>query len=146
MLIEKGDFMIKILRMTDRVKLKIGKVTFFLAPLMNDHKMEMASTVATVSGEKVIDYGQAQHLYLKYALKDLQGVTDYHGEKYELEFEGDYLTDECISEVSNLSQKDELMGVAWQIFQGLPNKIVDPNGKEYKKASLEVMKVGDIKV
>ena len=141
MLIENtGELMIKILRLSDRVKLKVGTVTFILAPLSNDKKMEVRATIKHDGGEQVFDHGMAQHLYIKYSLKDLLGVEDYHGDSYKLEFEGDYLTDECVSEICNLSQKDELMSVGWQILNGMPDKVYDLDSKVYKRASLDVVK------
>jgi len=131
--------MIKILRLSDRIKLKMGKVTFFLAPLNNDKKREISSCTTMQAGEAVFDHGMAQHLYLKYSLKEVKGVKDFHNNDYELEFDGDYLTEECVSEVFMLPQKEVLMQCAWQVMNGIPSKLLDDDGKLLKGVALEVM-------
>jgi len=131
--------MIKILRLTDRVKLKVSGVTFYLAPLSNEKKIEISSCTTTVAGEMVTDLARAQHLYIKYSLKDIHGVETYSGDPYKLIFEGDNLTDDCVSEVFNLAQKEELMYIAWQILSGLPEKITGIDDKPVKRTALEVV-------
>ncbi len=131
--------MIKILRLTDRINLKMGKVTFQLAPLSNDRKREISSCTTLSAGEHVFDHGKAQHLYLKYSLKCITGVKDFHGESYSLEFENDYLTDDCVSEVFMLPQKETLMTCAWQVMNGIPDKLVDEDNKPVKGVALEVV-------
>jgi len=132
--------MVKILRLSDRIKVKIGKVSFLLAPLSNDRKIEISSCSTVKSGEQVFDYARAQHLYIKYSLKDIIGVETYDNKPYDLEFEGDYLTDDCVSDIFNLPQKKDLVSCAWQIMNGIPDKIVDESGKTLKGVALEVEK------
>jgi len=137
--------MIKILKLSDRIKLKIDKVIFYLAPLSNLQKMEVSSCTKIKGGEDVFDYGTAQHLYIKHSLKRIEGIESYHGEKYELEFDGESLSDDCVTEIFNLSQKDELMNAAWQILNGMPNEITNLDNKNYKRAALEILKALPVK-
>lgn len=131
--------MAKILRLSDRVKLKIKDVTFYLAPLSNDKKIEISSCTKMQSGEVVFDHARAQHIYLKHSLKDIEGIETYDGEVYKLEFEGDSLTDDCVSEIFSLEQRGDLMSCAWQILNGIPDKLVDDNGKKMQGVALDVV-------
>jgi len=131
--------MVKILRLTDRVKVKIGKVIFTLAPLSNDKKREIVGCTSMVGGTSVFDYAQAQHLYIKHSLKKVEGITTYDGEEYELDFEGDSLTDDCVSDVFTIPQKADLVTCAWQILSGIPDKVIDDEGKALKGVTLEVI-------
>lgn len=131
--------MVNILRLTDRVKVKIGKVVFTLAPLSNDKKREIVSCTSMQGGVSVFDYAQAQHLYIKHSLKDVKGITTYDKEEYELEFEGDALTDECVSDVFTIPQKQDLIACAWQILSGIPDKVLNDEGKPLKGVTLEVI-------
>ena len=132
--------MAKILRLTDRVSLKLGDVTFILSPLSNDRKLEIGSCTSTVKGEQVFDHGRAQHLYIKHSLKEVRGLEEYDGSTYELEFEGECLSDDCVSEIFMLEQKEKLMVIAWQLLNGIPAKIYGTDDKILKGVKLEVLK------
>lgn len=131
--------MAKILRLSDRVKLKIGEITFTIAPLSYMQKQELGSCTRIVKGEEVFDLLKSQALYIKYALKDIDGVVDYNGEKYELSFEGDILTDDCVSEVMSLEENEKFSSVYWQILNGL-KEVVDPvSGEKMEGVELKVV-------
>ena len=131
--------MAKILRESDRVNLTVGEVVFTVAPLKFDVKQELASCTKLVAGKEILDLAKAQFLYIKYALKDIKGVEDHSGEPYELEFEGEYLTDSCTNEILTLEQKDSLSTAAWQIVNGVNGELIDPlTGEKLEGVSLEV--------
>lgn len=130
--------MAKILRLSDRIKLKIDEVTFTLAPLSKAQKLDLANCTKMQDGNEVFELGKAQFLYVKYALKDIDGVETYGGDPYELDFEGDYLTDDCVTEIFCLEQKEKLTNSAWQILNGIKD-LVDPStGEPFEGVSLEV--------
>lgn len=130
--------MAKVLRMKDRVKLKVGEVTFTLAPLSHYQKQELASCTKMQGGEEIFDLPKAQALYIKYSLKGIDGVETYGDEKYELEFDGDHLSDDCVSEIFHLEQREKLNIAAWQIIQGI-QELRDPNtGEKLEGVELEV--------
>ena len=130
--------MAKLMRLKDRVKLTIGEVVFTIAPLNYAQKQELSECTRISGGEEVFDLLKAQVLYIKYALKDIDGVEDYNGDKYELEFDGDVLTDDCVSEILCLEQKEKLTIAAWQILNGI-QELRDPvTGKKLSGVKLEV--------
>lgn len=123
-----------ILRMSDRIKIKVNKVTFTIAPLNQLQKIEIAEqTKIDKSGFEVFDLLRAQTLLIKYGLKGLDGITDASGEPYELEFEGDSLSDECVSEVFTVQEKSEYLVAHWQCLNEFPGKIIDPETKKKVK-------------
>lgn len=134
--------MSKILRMSDRIHLKIDDVTFELAPLSFSRKQELASCTRIVKGEEHYDLLRAQFLYIKYSLKKISGVFDYDGTEYTLSFEGDSVTDECVSEIMNLDQRNKLTVSAWQILNGIKD-LEDPvTGEKLDGVELKVVSQG----
>jgi len=133
-----GVDMAKILKIKDKVKLTIGDVIFTLSPLNYMQKQELAECTRIVDGSEVFDLLKAQVYYIKHALKAVDGIEDYNGDKYELEFENDSLTDECVSEILCLEEKEKLTVAAWQILNGIKD-LVDPvSGKKLAGVKLEV--------
>jgi len=134
--------MAKILRLSDRINLKIGDVTFVIAPLNHFQKIELSNCTTIKNGEEHYDLLRAQALYLKYAVKDVNGIECYNGEKYELEFNNDELTDNCVSEILSLDQRSKLTTSAWQILNGI-KELVDPvTGEKLEGVELEVTSQG----
>lgn len=134
--------MSKIMRVSDRIKIKIKDVVFTIAPLNQMQKIEVSEcTKIGPNGEEVFDLLRAQTLLVKYSLKDIEGVEDEHGESYRLEFENDVLTEDCVTEIFTLEEKSLLTTASWQCLNGLPDKLTDPvNGKKLKGVALELVK------
>ena len=134
--------MAKILRLSDRIKLTIGEVVFTIAPLNYFQKIELSNCTMIRNGEDHYDLLLAQSLYLKYGIKGMTGVKDCDGNDYELEFKGDELTDECISEILHLEQRNKLTTAAWQLLNGI-QELADPlTGKKLKGVKVEVVSSG----
>lgn len=134
--------MAKILRMSDRIHLKIDEITFVLAPLNYYQKQEIAGCTKMDGGNEVFDLLKAQFTYIKYGLKDIIGIEDYDGNKYELEFNGDELTENCVSEIMNLDQREKLTVSAWQLLNGV-KELTDPvSGEPLEGVELEVKSQG----
>jgi len=134
--------MSKILRMSDRVVLSIGEVKFTLAPMNHLQKQEISACSKMIGGEEHFDMMASQIVYLKHSIKDIEGIKDYKGNDYKLNFEGNQLTDECVSEILNLEQRSDLTVAAWQLLGGIQD-LVDPDtGEEMKGVELEVVTEG----
>ena len=134
--------MSKILKMSDRINLTVGDITFVIAPLNYLRKQELASCTKIVKGEEHYDLLKSQALYIKYALKDIKGLEDYEGNEYKLSFEGDCLTDDCVSEILNLEEKEKLTIAAWQLLNGI-KELVDPvTGEKLEGIELKVTSSG----
>jgi len=134
-----GVRMSKVLRLKDRIKLKVGKIEFRISPMSYLQKQDLASCTKIVSGQETFDLLKAQSLYIKYSLKEISGVEDYAGEKYELEFENDYLTDDCVSEILNIEESAKLLTASWQVLNGI-KELEDPiTGKKLTGVKMEVV-------
>ena len=132
----------KILRLSDRIKLDIGGVVFTIAPLNQFQKINLANCTTIRNGQDHYDLLGAQALYLKYAIKDIEGVTDYDEKDYKLQFENNELTDECVSELLNLDQRSKLTTSAWQLLNGV-KELTDPvTGEKLEGVTLEVVTKG----
>jgi len=125
--------------MTDRVNIKIGEVTFVLAPLSYLRKQEISACTKLIAGEEHFDLLKAQATYIKYAVKDIIGITDYNDEKYTPEMQGDCLTDDAVSEILNLDQRSDLTTASWQILNGIQELTDLETGKPMEGVELEVV-------
>lgn len=104
----------KILKTTDRVKLTLpdSLISVTIAPLTAAQKLEIASKMKIVKGEEVPDFNAQGFLCIKYAVKGIDGIEDYSGNKYELEFEDDSkkaLSDSCADDVTSILHETELL-------------------------------------
>ena len=131
--------------MTDRYVLKVDGVTFTVAPLSKEHKLEISQCGQLEKGQFVQNIFNMQCLYLKYGLKGVSGIKDYNKKEYELTFENNYLSEDCISELLNLPMHGKLMDAAWQILNGVPDKIIDPvSGAALKGVKLEIVPLKEV--
>jgi hypothetical protein len=89
----------KILRISDKIKVKFDGVEVVISPLTHAQKMEISESLKLKAGQETIDYQRTSMLTLKYAIKEIYGLLTYDDEPYELEFDDIGLTEECISEL-----------------------------------------------
>jgi hypothetical protein len=123
-----------VLKMSDRVNVKIGKVSFSLAPMNYLQKQSIAACTRMVGGIEELDLLSSQALYLKLSVKEVKGLMGYDKKPYELEFEGDTLTDDCVSEIMNIEQSQTLAVAAWSFLNGI-DKDADIDGAKIKVVS-----------
>jgi len=132
----------KILRLSDRIKLDIGGVIFTLAPLNRFHKLSLSNCTTIKNGEEHYDLSSAQALYIKHAVKNVEGLTGYNDVPYELEFDGDQLTEDCVSEILSLDQRTKLTTSAWQLLNGIKELTDLETGEKMEGVTLEVVPGG----
>jgi hypothetical protein len=118
-------------------------MTFEIAPMRFLHKGEVSSLIAkSEQGKDLSQMMSAVFLAIKYSLKNVKGIELDDQTEYQLTFQGDCLTDDCVEDICNLPQ-------SMKIFQGIvalisgQDKIIDPNtGEQLEGVSfLEVPKV-----
>jgi hypothetical protein len=113
--------MSKILRLKDRVNVKIDDVSLKLSPLSYLQKMEIQDYMIEASSGDMKAAMKGAALAIKYCVKHIDGVEDYSDKKYELSFDDSgHLTDECVDDLLNLRQSEKLMSVCATLLQGLP--------------------------
>jgi len=121
--------MAKIYRRTDRITVQVDDITVKLAPLSLSQRMELQAYFTSGDLKEMM---KGTKEVLKMTLKDMQGVEDSDGKKYELEFEDGSITEDCCEDIFNLEHSQKLLSVCSSLMSGVPaeGKVVDGNGKE----------------
>lgn len=115
--------MTKIYRTTDRIEIKIGDITVKIAPLSLIQKNEVQSIM--LEGQKNSDLQKlnaAILLAVSYCLKDIQGLEDIEGNSYQLQFENNKLTEQCVDDLMNMEETPNLLKVCSAFVAGVPKK------------------------
>ena len=115
--------MTKLYRLSDKISIKIDGITIKISPLSFAQKSEMQSLLIT---GKPMDIVQAAHYAVKCAVKEVSGIKLYDGSDYEVEYDGDVLTDECVSDLFNIPQKDKIGLICTELLNGIPDGFIDP--------------------
>lgn len=131
----------KILTLKDRIKLSIKKIEFTLKPLSQLERNSINSHKKSVSGATEDDILMSSFAYIKHAVVGIKGVKTYSGDEYELEFDGDYLTDDCASEIMCLNMGPEFYHLIQRLmYNEIPEKPTYAGTKKpLKGVKLEVM-------
>jgi len=134
--------MAKILKITDRIPLKIDDIEFKLAPLTFLQKMEIQEHMAGAGIGNLKEAMQGAAKAIKYSIKDVRGIEDYEGNSYTLEFDDSgFLTDGCVDNLLNLQQSEKLIAACAAMLSGLPDKeLLDPRTGE----KLEGISFGEV--
>ena len=124
--------MSKIYRTSDKLPVKIQDITFKISPLTFQHRSEIQSHLSKAQD----DFNEASigsFKAIKYAVKEIDGVENYDGSDYKLEFEDNVLTDDCVNDLLNL---EVFLDLANSLIHGVPEHILGPDGKPVKGISL----------
>ena len=109
-----------------------------ISPLSFQHRSEIQGILTEAARDT--DYAKASQgtfLAVKYSLKHISGVENYDGSAYELEVgEDGFLTDECVSDLLNLEISAKLGLTAVKLINGVPESILDENGKPIEGITL----------
>ena len=101
----------------DRVPVKIGDVTFWIAPLDNDERAEISTAVTNQGGTKRVDVKKLYQLYLKYAVKRIDGVKMPNGKPWKIKFtKTGHLTEDSLDKLLTLACAPQLAQVALDLF------------------------------
>ena len=116
----------RIYKRTDRIPVKIGELTVKIAPLSLEQKAEVSTKLISgrVKGESK-DLLHATMLAIKYAVKSIDGLTDGDDKPYQLQFDGELLTDECASELMNMSISGKVQSVCLALINNIPDEFTD---------------------
>jgi hypothetical protein len=120
----------RIYKRSDRIKVKIEDITVTLAPLSFDQKSEAQEMISrgTVKQDlRLLSKGIAQ--MVKYSVKKVDGLEDAEGNPYQLDFDGDSLSDSCLDDLLNLEVQEKLQSACLSLLRGIPREIVDSHGK-----------------
>lgn len=122
----------RIYKTTQKIEVKIDKISIFISPLTYNQKMELQGLMMKAS----TDMGQAMELVKKamsMAIKDINGVVieDENGKDtdYKLDFNGTELSDDCINDLLNMPISNKISSVCSSLLAGIPDRILDQNGE-----------------
>ena len=123
-----------IYRKEDKVSVKIDDIEIKISPLTHSQKSELQSHMMKAVNGDMDEAMVSVQKSLKFAIKDIKGVFYMDGSdkrEYSLSFNDDgFLSDECIDELLNLPISNKISSVCSALLQGVPDKILDKDGKE----------------
>lgn len=126
--------MAKIYKSTDKIKLKLGELQISVSPLTFYQKSEIQLILQEAASKKdPMGLMKAAFVCVKYAVKEIHGVETADGSQYELEFDGDVLSDECVNDLFSLEESEKLSLVCINLLQSRYSKFIDPNTQEILK-------------
>jgi len=116
-----------IYRLTDRIPVKIGPVTFHLSPLSHYQKAALLDFRRQMKGEEIVEMFKLTERVLACSIKKVDGLTLTDGTDYELSFDQNgELTSDCVGELMQLDSSDKLIEVAQKFaFQGIADLGLD---------------------
>lgn len=99
-----------IYRLTDRIPVRIGELTFWLAPLSASQKSELLSLVTVKEGEERVPPMEVAIRTVAMSVKKIEGVTTADGDPYELQFDPNgNLARECVEEIFGLDGAEKML-------------------------------------
>jgi hypothetical protein len=111
-------------KITDKIKVKIGEIAFWVSPLSWDQKQDILSDAKMNDGK--VSNRNSTYKCIKYAVKDIEGVVLSDGSPYTLKLENGVLSDESVEEILNLELSPRLIMTCYSLVHGVPNKIFNP--------------------
>ena len=111
----------KLYKITDRIKIKIGDMVVSVSPLTYDQKIEIQTALSQGTDAKSLYTGSI--LAMRYGIKEIKGIELIDGSEYELQFEDGVLTEECAKELLNVEMGNELLAACNAFVSGIPKQI-----------------------
>lgn len=122
----------KIYKVTDKIPVKIDTLEFKISPLQHIQKTNIQREILKAEQGDPFALMDAAKLAIKYAVKEVKGITDQDDNEYVLEFENGELTENCVDDLLNADQEQKLSLVCMGLVKGIPTAPVDQNGKPIK--------------
>jgi hypothetical protein len=129
----KGKIMARIFKRTDKIRIKIDDIVVTLSPLSMDQKTRAQELMSEGQKSQNLDMVTKGIIQLvKQGLKDIEGVEDADGNKYQLEIKDNEITDECIDDLFNMEVYPKLMLVCTSLASAVPSEFLDQKGQPIK--------------
>lgn len=137
---------VKILRLSDRLTIRVGEVEIELAPLTLFQRQEMLECVEKHDGVDVQNIRKATITAMKYSVKGIKGIETLDGEEYKLSFDAHgNLTDDCVTELLSTEVSDTMVLASYSMIYGMPTEIRDSEGKLVEGVEVVLKKKQDEK-
>lgn len=95
----------KVLRTNDIVTLKHEELEVDFSPLRYDRSIEIANTTKTEAGNSIVDVTKQTSLMIKYAVKEVRGITDYDNNPITIKAINGELSEDDVSTTINVLVK-----------------------------------------
>lgn len=126
--------MAKIYKISDRIRVDIGGLVFKLGPLTYEQKAEIQALAASGDFKQALDSAK---LAVKYGLKDVEGLEDSEGKPYQIKTDESGIADDCLNDLLNLEQNEQLSMVCLGLIRGIPDHFTNPfDGKKLEGVSI----------
>ena len=121
-------------------KIKIGEAVFYCKQL--SYKMRSiigAKYHRQQSGNQVQDVVGLLFEVLRHSIKKVEGFVNPDGSPFELKFENDVLTEECLDQLFRVERVGDILQMCASSFVNLrePDVIVDADGQPIEGVSIE---------
>lgn len=131
----------KITRLEDRFKIKLGEVQLTVAPLSGRQKLEMTAMIKqNDKGQFLVDRPSQEHFLIKHSVKEITGLKDTDEEDYALEFDGSSLSDNCAEELLGFLANSYFTVANTQALRGVFGEVINPYNNQ-KVEGVEVYKI-----
>lgn len=111
----------------EKVPLKIDDLVVHVQQLSIVQKAAILEALTQKDSEtSLVD---ATRLALKYGVKGIDGLKLSDGTPYQLRFDGDVLTDDCVEEIFYIPCTDKIQTSCFALLKGISNPLVDAAGK-----------------
>ena len=136
----------KIYRLSDRIPLLIDDITVTISPLSFQEKTEIQSLMLSATDDPMKTMVAAR-LAIKYAVKDIQGLSYADGTDFAIVSENGTMSDNSVDELLNIPLSHKLIAVCSQLIAGIPSGFSDPvtgkklAGVSFKKETVKKKRV-----
>lgn len=117
----------KIRKTTEKIPVQIGELKFKISPLTFEQKCDIQNVLMAGTTISIL---KASKLAIKYAIKDIEGLENSDGTKYEVKFDEIGLCDEAVDDLANTEISDSLNYMCISLLNGLPKRFEHPVTKE----------------
>lgn len=114
-----------IYKTTDRIKYNLGEIQIEISPLDYHDKSILHTHIARSQTGDVESLMKASAETIKRCVKSITGLCNPDGTIYELQFEANdkHLTDECVSDLLNIQESNNMINLCGQLIAGIPSQL-----------------------
>ena len=115
----------KVLRTSDVITLTHDEIQVDFSPLRYDRSIEIANTTRNESGNMIVDVTKQTSLMIKYAVKEIRGITDYDNNPVIIKAINGELSDDDVSTAINILVKTPFLSPISYISTSATPKVYD---------------------
>lgn len=105
------------------VFIKIGEVTFKVMPLSRQQKLLITEMIYKDAGSIHINLAKSTYEMMRMMIKGVDGLKNPDGSAYELKFKDNLLTDDCLDDLSNVVDTQNIQMALKNFLTGVPSKL-----------------------